>query len=245
LDSYRSSAAVDRQDTPSFQYYPSAAGGLSYSKTALWLGTLERYLGWDLLQPAMAEFFRQQVFSHPKPEDFFRTINEIAGSDLSWFFDQVYRSSELFDYGVSSAASFPVEPEGYYEGDGGLIYRSDRDTSDNQDASGDSEQVFRTEVVVRRFGSGIFPVDVLLVFEDGEEIRHKWDGAERWSLVVEERAARLEYAAVDPDEVLLLDLRRINNTWVLEEETSRSAVKWASRWMLWFEDFLSMLAFYG
>jgi hypothetical protein len=50
---------------------------------------------------------------------------------------------------------------------------------------------------------------------------------------------------VDPEEILLLDLRRINNTWVLEQPTKQAPVKWASRWMLWFEDFLSMLAFYG
>ncbi|MEJ2086178.1 MAG: M1 family metallopeptidase [Acidobacteriota bacterium] len=43
LGRYRSLATIDRQDTASFRYYPAAAGSLSYSKTALWLGTLERY----------------------------------------------------------------------------------------------------------------------------------------------------------------------------------------------------------
>ena len=245
VGNYRSNATIDRQDKPSFQYYPAASGGLSYSKTALWLGTLERFLGWDRLQPALSEFFRRSVFTHPEPDDFFRTISETTDTDLDWFFDQVFRSSERFDYGIKSAVSYEMKPDGFLDGDDGVAYRSAREVSDRSVDSEEEARVFRSEVVVRRYGSGIFPVDVLLVFEDGESIRHPWSGEERWRLFVEDGPARLQYAVVDPDDVLLLDLRRINNSRLLESEATQPALKWASRWMVWFQDLISTLAFYG
>ena len=233
---YREYASIDRQDTPSYKYYPKAGSGLSYSKTTLWLATLERWIGWDRLQPAMAEFFRRGLFEHPGPEDFVQALSEDTGMDLSGFFDQVFRSSEIFDYSVDSVASFPVELEGFQNLGGELDYRAKTEN----DAS-----LYRTEVVVRRLGSGIFPVDLLLVFEDGEEIRHRWDGTERWRMIVEEHPTKLRYAAVDPDEILLLDLKRSNNSMLLESKAKKPALKWASRWMVWFEDLLITLATYG
>ena len=37
---------------------------------------------------------RDGAFKHPKPDDFFAVVNEVSGQDLTWFFDQVYRSSD-------------------------------------------------------------------------------------------------------------------------------------------------------
>ena len=49
------------------------------------------------------------------------------------------------------------------------------------------------------------PVEVLLVFEDGSQVRKRWDGQYRWTRLVEEGPSKLVYAEVDPDRVLLLD----------------------------------------
>ncbi len=51
LDGYRSVARGDTQSTPSFRYFPGNSSAISYNKTALWLSTLERTLGWETLQP--------------------------------------------------------------------------------------------------------------------------------------------------------------------------------------------------
>ena len=92
------------QATPSFRYWPSTASIMSYNKTALWLHTLERHLGWPMMQRIMSTFFQRWAFRHPQPADFFRIVNEVSGQDLTWFFDQVYRSSNTFDYGVQDLA---------------------------------------------------------------------------------------------------------------------------------------------
>ena len=100
LAGYRRDAQSDVQSTPSFRYFPSTGGSITYNKTALWLNTLERWIGWPTLQRVMATHFERWKFKHPKPADFFSIANEVSGRDLTEFFNQTYRSSNVFDYGV-------------------------------------------------------------------------------------------------------------------------------------------------
>ena len=237
LGRYRQLAEIDRQDKPSYLYFPSAGGALSYSKTALWLGTLENYLGWDRLQPAMSRFFHEWQFGHPGPEDLFATLEESTGEELGWFFDQVFHSSERFDYAVDSAMSEPATTKGFTEGgNGGLEWHGDSDVE---------EDLFRTEVIVRRLGGGVFPVEVQFVYEDGHESRYQWDGTSRWQQWVEVRPAKLVSATVDPDSVLLLDVDRTNNSRLLEPEPREAVLKWVSRWLIWLQDYVQMVSFFG
>ena len=46
---------MDVPATPSWRYWPTAAGAISYDKTALWLHTLENYLGWPTLRRWLAD----------------------------------------------------------------------------------------------------------------------------------------------------------------------------------------------
>ena len=97
---YRTAAEWDAPAEPTWRYWPGTHVGITYSKTALWLHTLERYLGWETLQRVLATFFERWRFRHPRPDDFFAVVNEVSGRDLTWFFDQVYRTSNEFDYGI-------------------------------------------------------------------------------------------------------------------------------------------------
>ena len=102
LAGYRDNAEAEIQSTPSFRYWPATATFVSYNKTALWLHTLENLLGWPAMQKVMSTYFDRWKFRHPRPEDFFAVVNEVSGRDMTWFFDQTYRSSNTFDYGVQS-----------------------------------------------------------------------------------------------------------------------------------------------
>ena len=101
---YRDNAEADVPATPTFRYWPTTAAIMSYNKTALWLHTLERHLGWPTMQRILSTYFDRWKFRHPRPADFFQVANEVSGQDLTWFFDQVYRSSNTFDYGVQDLA---------------------------------------------------------------------------------------------------------------------------------------------
>jgi hypothetical protein len=169
---------------------------------------MERWLGWPALQRVMSTHFARWKFKHPKPQDFFITASETTGRDLGWYFDQVYRSSNVFDYGVQELRSAP---------DNGR---------------------FRTSVVVRRYGEATFPVDVLVKFTNGESATEHWDGIDRWKLYTYDRASAAVSAEVDPNQVLLLDVNRTNNSRTLAPKGGEAATKWAMKWMVWLQDAL-------
>jgi Peptidase family M1 domain len=214
IDDYRGSPTVDAQATPSFEYWPRSSGPITYAKPALWLHTLERALGWPMMQEILQTFFERWKFKHPKPGDLFEIANEASGRDLTPFFDQVYRGSAVFDYGVESVTS---------------------------EQNGD---VFVSDVVVRRYGDGIFPVTILVTLANGEQRRFAWDGGGRWHRVALEHPSRAVTAQIDPDQVLLLDTRFTNNSFTTEPRAGSAATKWAAAWMVWLQDQLLTWAFF-
>ncbi len=238
LDRYRPSAAAELQARPTHRYFPPVAADITYSKTALWLATLERHLGWPTLREILSTFFDRYRFGHPTPEDFFAVAEEIAGRDLDWFFQQVYRDTVTFDYAVDSVSSEPAAVHGYAERDGQRVlvpFEGKR----KETASGP----YRTEVIVRRLGGGRFPVDVRLVFEDGHEVLASWDGQDTWKRIVVEHETKLDYAEVDPQRVLLLDLDPANNSRRLRPRAALPVLKWSAVWMAWLQDLLATFEF--
>jgi hypothetical protein len=239
LPRYRLTPTADEMSRPTFLYHPKTAGRLSYDKTALWLSTLERHLGWETLREILSTFYRRYSFRHATPDDFFTVANEVSGQDLTWFFDQVYRGSEAFDYGVESVTSKEIATSGFIEKDG-----ENGAELELVESKKPKEKRYRTEVVVRRHGGGIFPVEVLLVFEDGAEVRRSWDGRYRWTSLIEERASRLRYAEVDPDRVLVLDVDWTNNSRLLTPASRLASVKWSSKWLVWLQDYMHTTAYF-
>src|SRR5688572_25026903 len=215
LSQYRSNPTVDIQATPSFRYWPRTSGPITYAKPALWLHTLERALGWTTVQQILSTFFDRWKFKHPRPADLFQVANEVSRRDLTPFFDQVYRGSAVFDYGVESI------------------------TSDETD-----DAMFANDVVVRRHGDGIFPVTILATLANGEQRRFGWDGGGRWHRVTLEHASRIVSAQVDPDQILLLDTNFTNNSFTSEPASARAATKWAATWLVWLQDQLLTWAFF-
>jgi hypothetical protein len=215
LFAYRASPTVDVQATPSFQYWPRTSGPITYAKPALWLHTLERALGWPVVQQILSTFFDRWKFRHPKPADLFVIANEVSGRDLTPFFDQVYRGSAIFDYGVDSVTSTET-----------------------------IDETFVNDIVVRRHGDGLFPVTILATLADGEERRFSWNGGGRWHRVTFEHASRVVSAQVDPDRILVLDTKFTNNSYTTEPAARRAATKWAATWMGWLQDQLLSWAFF-
>jgi hypothetical protein len=208
LAGYRRDAKSDVPATPSYKYSPATGGSITYNKTALWLNTMERWLGWPTMQRIMSAYFERWKFAHPAPKDFFDVAIGVAGGQLGSFFDQVYRSSNVFDYGVQELKS-----------------------------TRDGEQ-YRTSVVIRRYGEALFPVDLLVTFKNGERVSEHWDGTDRWKLYTYHRPAPAVSAQVDPERVLLLDIDVTNNSITLEPRAGAAATKWSTKWIVWLQDCL-------
>jgi hypothetical protein len=230
---YRQAARSDAPSTPSFRYWPATGGAISYSKTALWLHTLENYLGWPTFRKCLAAYFERWKFRHPRPADFFQVVNEVSGRDLTWFFDQVHRSTRVFDYGIDVLRTAPSASAGFFD-------RGGRPTFVQAAAAG----THRTTVVVRRYGDGVFPVDVVVRFANGETVREHWDGSGQWKAFTYERAAPAVSAEVDPEHVLVLDVNTTNNSRVVQPKSAAASTKWMVTWMVWLQDLLVTYAYF-
>jgi aminopeptidase N len=215
LPTYRTGAEGDAPETPTFKYWPSTANAITYDKTAVWLHMLEGHLGWETMQRILATYFDRWKFRHPKPQDFFDIVNEVSGQDMTWFFDQVYRSSNTFDYAVQEANSERV-----------------------------GENRYRTTVVAQRLGEATFPIEVRTTFDGGEQVTERWDGRDRRVTYVYERPARAAHVQVDPNRMLLLDVNYTNNSRTLTTRGDDVSVKWSLKWMVWLQDLMLTYGFF-
>ncbi|HEU5260931.1 MAG TPA: M1 family metallopeptidase [Gemmatimonadales bacterium] len=90
----------------------------AYQKPALMLTILrDAVLGREAFERALREYVRRWTFKHPQPADFFRTIENVAGRDLDWFWrNWVYTTARL-DQAVDSVG---------VAGDTTFVYLSNR-----------------------------------------------------------------------------------------------------------------------
>lgn len=219
----------DPQGRPSYKTGPSGYHVNAYEKGAMTLRTLENYLGWPTFQQVMSTYFRKWAFGHPTAEDFFTIAERVSGRPLRWFFDQIHGDSVVFDYAVGKVQSQPIVPRGY--------------RGDEEETKGGT--LYETHVYVRRWGEGVFPVGVLVDFEDGTKKAHAWDGKDRWIELSWTHPAKVERVRVDPDHVLVLDTNFSNNSWLADSRAPLAATKWSAKWMLFVQHTMETLAFFS
>jgi hypothetical protein len=78
---------------------------LEYFKPALGLVLLrEAVLGKDRFDYAFKKYIERWAFKHPAPDDFFRTMNNESGEDLSWFWKEWFYNNWELDMAVESVS---------------------------------------------------------------------------------------------------------------------------------------------
>ncbi len=78
-------------------------GTAAYEKPALGLNILRNYiLGKDRFDYAFRTYIKRWAFKHPTPWDFFRTMENVGGEDLSWFFKEWFLTNYKLDQSVKS-----------------------------------------------------------------------------------------------------------------------------------------------
>ncbi|GGE94009.1 M1 family metallopeptidase [Hymenobacter cavernae] len=92
-------------------------GFAAYSKTGYGLYLLrEEILGPERFDYAFRSYIKRWAFKHPQPRDFFRTMNEVAGEDLTWFWHEWFFENWFLDQAVTGVAYVNQDP-----GKGALI----------------------------------------------------------------------------------------------------------------------------
>ena len=223
---YESVAALDSMAQNGWQYFNyNSYGGITYGKTALILLTLENVIGEDTMRQAMHTYFLRYRFTHPTKEDFLKTIEEVSGKDLRWYFNQAVYGTQVLDYEVLKISSVPVE---WYK-------------DDLQEKKGVTEYV--DNVWIHRKEDFVMPVDVEIKFDNGDKVREHWEGQDRWVRYAYRKKAKVESVEVDPDHKIYFDRNNFNNSQT-EEANGAPARKLANYWTCIGQFFAQMLAWW-
>jgi len=84
---------------------PAALGAIGYRKPAAVLLTLRNHvIGPQAFDNAFREYIQAWAFKHPTPGDFFRTIENSTGEDLSWFWRSFFYTTDVLDIGIDSVS---------------------------------------------------------------------------------------------------------------------------------------------
>ena len=229
-DFYIGVADLDPMAQFAFAYVNSNSyGGITYGKTASVLLTLEGVIGQDTMNKAMQTYFMKYRFTHPTKEDFLKTIEEVSGKDLRWYFNQAVYGSQVLDYEVLNADSFPLN---WFE-----EKKKDKAKKDAKD-----ETVYQSYVTIHRKGDFIMPIDIEVKFENGEKVREHWDGQTRWTRFGYQRKSKVASVEIDPDHTIHLDRNNFNDSLVVEPNAKPThklsnywlfVTQWVSQAMAW------------
>jgi hypothetical protein len=89
--------------TPANRYRNGNLSSLAYVKPAVALLALRsKVLGQQAFDSAFREYTRRWAFKHPQPADFFRTMEEVSGRDLAWFWRGFFYTTAALDQSVES-----------------------------------------------------------------------------------------------------------------------------------------------
>lgn len=175
---------------------------VAYNKPAATLHLLQGALGDSIFFNVMQAYFERWKFRHPYPDDFQKVAEEVSGRNLSWFFEQCWKSTKTCDYAFSGLSNRKLAPDAY-----------------------------KTTIEIKRRGEIYMPVDLELTLADGSRRRYtipvdewskkaagvevlpRWIGWNDWqrtyrtTLQLPQKAKK---GIIDP-ELRMLDVNYLNN----------------------------------
>lgn len=92
---------------------PAIYSLMSYSKAELVLRMLEWLVGESTMRAALRIYYDDNVLAHVTEADFRAAVEEAAGTDLGWFFDQWIHSTAQLDYVITDAVTVGAPDGGW------------------------------------------------------------------------------------------------------------------------------------
>ncbi|MFZ1311512.1 MAG: M1 family metallopeptidase [Chitinophagaceae bacterium] len=162
-------------------------GIAAYMKPAQMLTALrDVVLGKERFDAAFAEYIRRWAFKHPTPWDFFHTMENVSGEDLSWFWRAWVLNTWKLDQTVKAVAYVDEKPE---KG---------------------------VEITIENLEKMVMPVAVLVKESNGKEHKINlpveiWQRGAEWRFNVP-TTSEIKEVILDPDKKLP-EWDRTNNSW--------------------------------
>ena len=168
---------------------PQLLGENAYVKTSVGLQLLrQEILGPAAFDDAFRTYIQRWAFKHPSPTDFFRTMEDVSGRRLDWFFREWFLENPHFDQAIDSVVTAQ-------RGDSMLV-----------------------AVLYGNHARGVLPIHARFTFSDGstqdfDYPAEVWSTNTRMYAreyaFVGKKLVRIE---LDPDK-RLVDIDRTNNAW--------------------------------
>ncbi|HEU4407327.1 MAG TPA: M1 family metallopeptidase [Polyangiaceae bacterium] len=214
--------------TPGWKYRGWADyGTASYLRPQMNLLVLEKLLGGPTMGEVMRAYVERYRFKHPRSEDFFAVASEVSGQDLTWYFDQAFRSTAGLDVKVADVACAGATAEydvgAFDDGKGGKVVKSrasERERQKKAEAAGE-KPTRRCRVTLEKEGAMAVPVAVRVTFEDGTQKAETWDakgGFKHYFYVGQGRGADVARVEIEPEGRLVFDAGRANDSYTKEAD---------------------------
>jgi hypothetical protein len=173
--------------TPSDQIPEELYYVAEYMKPATVLFMLRDVVGPEAFGRALRAFFERWRFRHPEPDDFFNTVEDVAGRNLDWFWEEWFRQTWTLDLALQDVRQV--------KGPGG----------------------WSAQIRLANLGRASMPATVRLELADGSsrDVRvpeSVWSGVEEYTVVVDSLPAPVRSTLVDPG-LMLPDVNRMNDHW--------------------------------
>jgi hypothetical protein len=161
-------------------------GVVAYDKPSIMLNVLRNVvIGPQRFDKAFREYIERWAFKHPTPWDFFHTMENVVGEDLSWFWRGWVINNWKLDQAVKGVEYNNNKPE---EG---------------------------AAITILNLDQMVMPVDILIKETNGKEQRiilpvEVWQRGAEWTFTVP-TTSRVTAVVLDPDKKLP-DMNRQNNS---------------------------------
>jgi Peptidase family M1 domain len=176
-------------EVPPDRIDPRLLGENAYVKTAVGLALLrDEILGAEVFDDAFRTYTSRWAFKHPTPNDFYKTMEEVSGRRLDWFFREWFIENSHFDQAIDT-----VQAKQF----------------------GDTDSLI---VVYANRARGVLPIHARFIFADGSTENFDYPAEVWSTNTVRyvrkygftgKRVAKIE---LDPDD-RLMDIDRSNNSW--------------------------------
>jgi hypothetical protein len=168
---------------------PRLLGLSAYVKPSAGLQLLrEEIMGPAAFDDAFRTYIERWAFKHPTPADFYRTMEDVGGRRLDWFWREWFKENPHFDQAIDTVVT--------------------RQQGDVQNVT----------VQYGNRARGVLPIHARFIFSDGSTESHDYPGevwstnTTRYLRNYSFKGKTLSRIELDPDK-RLPDLDRTNNTW--------------------------------
>ena len=166
-------------------------GILGYQKPAEVLMMLRNsVLGAERFDEAFKEYVHRWAYKHPGPDDFFRTMENVSGEDLGWF----WRSWILNNWKLDQAVT-------------GVSYKKNFD------------KIYKAKITIKNMEKIPMPVEIEITTASGLKIMKNlpvevWKRNVEWSFMVDV-SEEIKSVVIDPEKKYP-DINSSNNVWPLK-----------------------------